>query len=421
LQQLNGGTAYNVPGVYIVHGTLQASKVEDAIRAVIARHEVLRTRFELREGEVVQRIEETVAFDVEYREEAEANPRALMRTFVRPFDLSQAPLLRVLVVKRGEEKYVLCADMHHIVSDMVSSGLLIRDFAQAYQGGELTKLPLQYKDYAVWQQARLRGDYGRRLEAYWLKLFGGEIPLLALHTDKPRTSEQSFEGRRQSRLMDTKLSEEVTDFCTRQGVTRFMLLLAAYFVLLSKYSEQEDIVVGTSVVGRDHPDLEEVMGMFVNALALRSAPRSEKRFSDYLQEVKAQVLEGFEHQNYPFEELVEKAGAVRDAGRNPLFSVLFVMTAAENDGAELQGLEIMAQEFDFNIARFDLTLRVHEVGGRIGITLEYKTQLFSPETIEILGTHYERVISEAVRSPGQLIREIELVSHEERALLLEQT
>jgi len=420
LQQLGGGTAYNISGVYVLDGKMEVRRVEQAIRAVIARHEALRTRFELRNGEVVQRVEAEVDFNVEYREEPGAQAGGLMREFVRPFDLGQAPLLRVMVVKRGKDEHVLCMDLHHIISDLVSSGLLIRDFEQAYAGQELKELPLQYKDYAVWQQARLAGKYGQRQAAYWLKQFEGEVPVLNLPTDYPRPALQSFAGARQTHRLDERLSAQVSQFCEREGITLFMFMLAAYQVLLARYSGQEDIVVGTPVMGRDHPDLEEVMGIFVNTVALRGQPRREERLLEYMKEVKRRVLEGVEHQGYPFEELVEKVSVARDLSRSPLFETMFVLVNGEGQPEAVGDIKVRREGFESTTTRFDLSLIVQAGGAGLAVTLEYATRLFRPETIEQLGRHYERVIREAVRAPDRTIGEIEILGSEEKRMLLQE-
>jgi len=418
LQQLDGGTAYNVPGAYAVRGDLEPGKVEDAIRAVIGRHEALRTRFELRNGKVVQRVEAAVDFRVEYREEPGAQAKELMREFVRPFDLGQAPLLRVMVVKRGKGDHVLCMDLHHIVSDLTSGGVLLRDFARAYGGGELKPLAVQYKDYSEWQRQRLEGELGRRQKEYWLRQFAGEVPVLELATDYPRPPVQSFAGERRSFRLEGGLRGRVARCCEEQGVTMFMALLAAYQVLLSRYSGQEDIVVGTPVTGRDHPDLEEVLGPFINTLALRSAPERKKRIGEFLQEVKEQVVRGLEHQGYPFEELVETVEAERDLSRNPLFSTLFAVVDEEAHTEPLGEFEVRGAGFESTIAKFDLTLIVRTGEGEMTVTLEYATRLFKPATIERMAGHYERAICEMLKAPQRRIGEIELLAEQEKEQLL---
>jgi acyl-CoA synthetase (AMP-forming)/AMP-acid ligase II/acyl carrier protein len=420
LQELDGGIAYNLTGAYVLEGKLDVGRMEAAMRAVINRHEALRTHFELAGGEVVQRIEETVGFKAEYTEDEQADGRELMKEFVRPFDLNLAPLLRMKVVKRALEEHLLCVDLHHIVADLVSVEVLVRDFTQAYRGEELEPLGLQYKDYAVWQQERLAGEYRKQQETYWLQRFAGEVPVLNLPTDYPRPAVQSFEGARVIHRLAENLNTKLEEFCRDQGVTRYVLLLAVFQVLLAKYSGQEDVVVGTSVAGRDHPDLTGIMGMFVNALALRNAPAGEKRFSNYLQEVKQGVLEGLEHQTYPFEDLAAKVESVRDRSRNPVFDALFLLGDAEYRRLAVGNLAVKPVDFDIAIARFDLTLRIEADAGVHLCSFEYRTGLFNVETIERMGRHYEQLIREVIDAPWKRIDEIDLLNADERRELVQE-
>ncbi|KAF6614167.1 AMP-binding protein, partial [Paenibacillus sp. EKM102P] len=340
---------YNMPSVLQVSGPLDVKRVEHVFRQLIARHATLRTRFELIDSEPMQWIEDAVPFEVEYtkvqaagatvdtdqdtttdtytRVNIEAQQR--VRSFVRPFDLKAAPLLRVGLVDLGvqgakqESQHLLMLDMHHIVSDGVSMEVLTDEFVRLYGGEELAPLRIQYKDYAVWQQSEAHQEWMQRQEAYWLDTFQGELPVLDLSTDFARPAVQSTAGDTIEFVLEREVSERLKELAAHTGATLYMVLLAAYTTLLHKYTGQEDIVVGTPIAGRPHAELESLVGVFINTLAMRNYPSSDKSFLDYLQEVKEHALRAYEHQDYPFEELVEKLNVTRDTSRNALFDTMF--------------------------------------------------------------------------------------------------
>jgi non-ribosomal peptide synthetase component F len=261
----------------------------------------------------------------------------------------------------------------------------------------------------------LQGEYGRRQEAYWLKQFEGEVPILNLPTDYPRPAVQSFEGAKISHRLSPTLSDSIRNRCKQYDVTMFVFLLTAYKVLLCKYSGQDDITVGTSILGRDHSDLEEVIGMFVNVLPIRSNAMQRKYFHHYLKEVKEIVLEGLAHQNHPFETLAERILGKRDISRNPLFDTLFLYNSERERNVYLKGLNIIPESFNSKSSRFDLTIRVMDDGYEaINVTIEYRTHLFKAETIGSLIQHYGQLLNEIVHRPERKLLEIEIVDDSDR-------
>ncbi|MCP4151785.1 MAG: hypothetical protein GY757_28840, partial [bacterium] len=260
---------------------------------------------------------------------------AVQRAFSRPFDLTQAPLFRVgmLTLKetpgdtatgtmRQAGQYLLL-DMHHIITDGTSQQVLIKEFLTINNGATLSPLKLQYRDYAKWQNSRKQKELMKRQEKTWLKIFPGEIPLLALPTDYPRPEIQSFEGDNIYIILNKNETGNLKRVAKENETTLYMTILSIYTILLSKLSGQEDIIVGTPTAGRRHADLESIIGMFVNTLAIRNYPEGTKTITEYLGEVKENTLQAFENQEYQFEELVEKLSLKRDTGRNPLFDVMF--------------------------------------------------------------------------------------------------
>ncbi|WP_438496405.1 amino acid adenylation domain-containing protein, partial [Paenibacillus sp. IHBB 3054] len=409
---------YNMPGVLELAGKVDADRLEQAIRSVIARHESLRTSFTWIGGEPRQQVHEDVAFEWGCREAEEAQARELIWSFVRPFALDQAPLLRAGLLRLAAERYWLVWDMHHIVSDGVSVNLLVSDFMTAYAGGELEPLRIQYKDYAVWQQGTLGVERMQGHEAYWLSAYAEEVPVLELPADRMRPAVPGSEGGQVSTEVNTKTAEALKRIAAESGATLYMVLLAAYNVWLHKYTGQSDIVVGTPVSGRTHGDTEPMIGMFVNTLALRNAPSGDKRFMDFLREVKERTLAAFEHQDYPFEELVEKLNVRRDRSRNPLFDTMLVLQNMEQARFGLADIDVRPVELDQRTAKFDLTLNVAENDQGLHLLLEYSCALFNEEKAGRYLTHFVQLLSQISGEPEASIGSYELVTWEEKEQLL---
>ncbi|MBG9807845.1 peptide synthetase, partial [Bacillus subtilis] len=303
LQQLeDGGTGYNMPAVLELEGKLNPERMDRAFKELIKRHESLRTSFEQDAGgDPVQRIHDEVPFTLQTTVLGERTEQEAAAAFIKPFDLSQAPLFRAQIVKVSDERHLLLVDMHHIISDGVSVNILIREFGELYNNRKLPALRIQYKDYAVWQEGFKTGDAYKTQEAYWLKQLEGELPVLDLPADHARPPVRSFAGDKVSFTLEPEVASGLHKLARENGSTLYMVLLAAYTAFLSRLSGQEDIIVGSPIAGRPHKDLEPILGMFVNTLALRTRPEGGKPFVQYLQEVRETALEAFEHQDYPFE------------------------------------------------------------------------------------------------------------------------
>ncbi len=414
LRHLTGGElGYNMPGVLEIRGPLDMDKAEAAFRRLILRHESLRTSFMMKEGEVVQRIHERVPFVLEQYAGDEEEAETMIRQFVRPFDLSRAPLLRAGLMKLGDDRHLLLFDTHHIIADGVSMSLLSREFIQCYQGEELQPLLVQYKDYAVWQLEQAKGDEMERHLAYWTGIFSDGIPVLELPTDHPRSAVRSFEGDTVSVKIDPSLLQGLQTLAQDSGATLFMVLLAVFNVLLSKYSRQQDIVVGTPVSGRDHPDVDSVMGMFVNTLSLRNTPKEELTFRDFLREVIQSSLEAFDHSVYPFEQLVEQVQAQRELSRNPLFDVMLVLQNMENIDLVSNELVFSTYPMAWRVSKFDLTLTLREEEEGLNGVLEYAASLFERETAERMAAHFVQLLGEAVREPDSRLGELNMLQPDE--------
>ncbi|MCL6588806.1 MAG: amino acid adenylation domain-containing protein [Firmicutes bacterium] len=427
LSQLEGqGTSYNMPAALIIEGPLERARLEAAFCGLIQRHESLRTSFELFNNIPVQRIHPAVEFQIEYQEmeddagEEGGNFQAqdYIRKFIRPFDLSRAPLLRVGLIKISAARHILMFDISHIISDGISTGVLIEEFTGFYEGRQLPGLRIQYKDYAAWQNEQIKAGRLQKQKEYWLQAFAGELPALDLATDFPRPAVRSFEGGLIRSRIGPELARRINRLAAETQTTVYMILLAALNIMLYKYTGREDIVIGSPVAGRPHADLERLIGMFVNTLAMRNYPAGSKTFKEFLAEVKENALQAYQNQDYQFEELVEALNLQRDLSRNPLFDVMFVLQNTENKQIEIQGLQFIPYEFENNTAKFDLVLQAVEEKDGIDLSWEYWARLFKAETVNRFAQHLTRVLETIIARPGIALREIELITETEKQQIL---
>jgi len=414
--------AYNESLVEIFEGHLAKVRLERIFRRLIERHESLRTSFELWEGEPVQRIHDidNVAFKIEYynakrtaQTVVEESPASIRPNFIRPFDLSQAPLLRAAMIKRNDGKDILMVDMHHIISDGISLDLLIKDFKVLYDDNQLTELRIRYKDYTEWQNSKRVQERIMQQEEYWLKRFKGEIPVPNLPADYPRPAEQSFEGRTRKFKIGREQTQQLRVLASQEEATIFMKVLTIFYIFLFKIGGQEDIVVGTPTAGRRHSDLEDIIGMLVNTLPLRNYPKSQKTFKIFLKEVKEKTLGDFEHQEYPFEELIDKLNVDRDISRNPIFDIMFIL-----HGMETRDSIDKLYSYEKKVSRFDLTLQGFESGENLFFRFEYCTKLFKEETIERFVGYFKNIVSSLIDHPHQKLWEIEIMPDMEKNQVL---
>ncbi|MCY8068873.1 lichenysin non-ribosomal peptide synthetase LicA [Bacillus haynesii] len=413
VSQLEGaGVGYNMPAAAMLEGTLDLQRLEAAFQKLIDRHEALRTSFTVVNGEPRQIIHQTVQFRIE-KVEAEDKPvEQMAKSFVRRFDLAKAPLMRAGLVRLADGRHLLLFDMHHLVSDGVSISIILNELAALYKGQELPEPHLHYKDYAFWQRTQAQKGFQKE-EAYWQNVFAGELPVLQLMTDEPRPPVQSFEGDRVSAVLPKDVKEKLAVLAEQNGATLYMVMLSAYNMLLAKYSGQEDVIVGTPAAGRRHSDLEGIIGMFVNTLAIRSKVDPGSTFADFLHDIKKTVIDAFEHQDYPFERLAEKFGASRDLSRHPIFDTMFILQNAWEDIPLLGDLHLSIYETNFNIAKFDLTLQAKEEQGELILDLDYSTKLFKKDTAERMLKAYLNLLEDMMADPLRRIGEYSLLTEEE--------
>ncbi|WP_187386550.1 non-ribosomal peptide synthetase [Paenibacillus ihumii] len=416
------GINYNMPNVLRVEGPLDPIRLQASFRDLMQRHEALRTSFAMVDGELVQRIHEQPELRINFMAE-EVSLEAQIDAFIQPFDLGQAPLLRVGVIRRSEQEHILLIDMHHIISDGLTTDILLHDWLCLYenQGDALPKLRIQYKDYAQWQSEWLQSDSYKEQERYWLETLKGDIPVLNLPVDYPRPAVQQFAGNVIEFSMDKELTAKLKELMREEETTLYMTLLAAYNLLLSKYSSQEDIMVGSVVAGRHHSDLESVAGMFVNTLIMRNKVASSHTVQQLLQSVKDNCLKAFENQDYPYEELIEKLGVQRDLSRNPLFDTMFIVQSVEQQAQQpasvQQGLRVTPYPHEHHVSKFDLTLMAVDAEDEVLFSLEYCTKLFNEDTVRRMAGHFCTIIGEIVRNKDKRVAEIELLTSSEREIV----
>ncbi len=430
LEQWEGGGAlYNIAQGWWLEGPLEVERLRAAFAQVVSRHESLRTALVSEHGEPRQQVLDEVAVELEVvdlrelaaeqaRAEAQALAQALGR---RGFDLARPPLLRVAVYRVGEHTHLLALVIHHIVADGWSLGVLWRELGACYAGrGEaLPALPVQYADYAQWQRAQLQGAGLARQLGYWRSRLA-ELTTLELPTDRARPPAQSYRGARHALALSPELSAAIRQLSQRERVTPYMLLLAAFQVLLARYSGQDDIAVGSPIAGRTRSEFEGLIGFFVNTLVLRTDVSGNPRFSELLARVRETALEAYAHQEVPFEKLVEALRPERDPSRNPLIQVMFALHNAPGGGLALPGLGVTGQGLDTATAKFDLTLTLTDGPDGLHGSLAYATDLFDASTVARLAGHFTTLLEGIVAEPGTPVAELPLLGAAERHQLLVQ-
>jgi amino acid adenylation domain-containing protein/non-ribosomal peptide synthase protein (TIGR01720 family) len=432
-----GRAAYNAPGVRVFRGQLNREALRHAFALLIERHEILRTVFAMNEeGEVRQVVLATEQatnaiqyYDLRADEQQQHKLQLLVHdTLTQPFDLARGPLLRAALLQVAHEHWVFAYAMHHIISDAWSMEILVKELLLLYNAGlqsepaNLSPLKIQFKDYAYWQQQQLKGEALQESRQYWLRQFEGEVPVLELATDKPRPAIKTYNGAFVQRSLPEALSRELISLSQEQGSSLFMGLLAAVNVLLHRYTGHEDIVIGTTIAGREHADLADQIGFYVNTLPLRTAVKAGENFTSVLEKVKQVVLDAYAHQLYPFDELVGELRLQRDLSRHPLFDVLVELQEISEAGGsqpDLQGISVeeYSQPAEV-ISKFDLRFAFSRAGQDTLLMLEYNTDLYHHDTIERMAAHLVQLLQAIVASPITAVGQLDYLQEQEKQQLL---
>ncbi|WP_026475903.1 non-ribosomal peptide synthetase [Alkaliphilus transvaalensis] len=409
---------YNMPEILVINGEIDRREIEKIFNLIVNRHEAFRTRFEFREHNLVQLIEKNIDFTVDFMDFDEAYMEKIISSFIRPFDLSKEPLLRALLVRVDPLKHYLLIDMHHIISDGTSMGIIIDEFIKVYKNQELKDLSIQYKEFSNWQMEFMKSENFIKQEKFWLEMFSGEIPVLELPTDFPRGKERLYEGATLTFELNPELSSKIKAFAAKNSVTPFIFLLTTYYLLLNKYSQQEDIIVAYPIVGRPLPELNDVVGMFVNTIAMRNYIDNEKSFISFLDETKNKALQIYENQDYPFDTLVDKLNVKRNSNRNVLFDTMFSLRDTYFSQIDLGDCTLSKYVFETKQTKFDLYYNVEDYPDKILLEATYRSDLFKEETMKRFNKHFENLIKAVVEDPYAKISDIELISHDERQEVL---
>lgn len=413
-------TTYNVPVMLTIEGNLNKNKLADSMKQLIRDNECLRTAFTITDGKPVQWIDD-IEFEMEYKELDVMETKKAIEDFIIPFDLAKAPLLRMSLIKTGENSHLLMFDIHHIIADGTSIGLLFQRLIALYYDEKVEQPSIKYVDYTEWQQAFIKSEEGAKQLSYWMSLLAGSIPVLDLPLDYARQSIPTYSGNTISFFMDNDFTGRFKKTLKEQGVTLFMGLLAVYNILLSKYTGQQDIIVGTPITGRTHAEMENVIGMFVNMLPLRNYPTNDKSFKEFLMEIKNNTVNAFENQSFSLNELINALKIDREINRNPLFDTMFVFQNS-NNVIEISDIGVPKinikttdlyfktfYDFEHNKSKFDISLEAFEREGGLAFYLEYSTELFKKETIEKLIDDYIHLLKLTVDNVKMKIGDMDIV------------
>ncbi len=432
IDQIDGGSAqYNLPVALRLTGRLNLDALQRALDGIVERHEVLRTTFADAAGTPVQKVHPSGAVNIAHIDlsamppsQREAEVRRLAEAeVVRPFDLTHDLMLRVTLIALSDDEHAVLFTQHHIASDGWSVGILVREFSVLYEAysqereSPLGRLPIQYADYAQWQRDWLQGEVlGRQLD-YWKEELAGIAPVHSLPLDKERPPVQDFAGATHWHVLDGELARGLEELCQRENVTLFMLLETVFALLVSRYSYEPDVVIGTPVAGRLHQEVESLIGFFVNNLALRSQFDSNAGFREVLGEQKQRILEAYAHQQVPFEMVVEHLNPERSLGHDPIFQIVFSLNNNEGGELTLPGLRLEPIVHEKVLAKVDLEVVAAERSGQISVSWTYRTGLFSEKRVRELAESYERLLRGVVKEPGLGIYKYAIVNEEQERWL----
>ncbi len=431
LEQLQPGSAsYLIPWSLRIQGQLNAEALGRSLNEIVRRHEILRTTFSWKDGAPMQVVTSELALampvvDLSTKKQREQEAQRLALEEARkPLDLERGPLVRAQLLRLGAEDHILLLTMHHIMFDGWSRRILVRELAALYEAfgagkpSPLPELKLQYADYAVWQRKQFQGAKLEKELSYWRQQLAGAPASLDLPTDHPRPAMQSFSGAKHPFSFSKEFNDKLQAFSRERGVTAFMTLLAGFQILLSRYSNQDDVVVGTPIANRNRAEIEEMIGFFTNTLVLRTRFSENVTFAEILAQVKETALGAYSHQDVPFEKLVEELQPERNLGQNPLFQVMFSYQNTPRRAFELGGLKVSLMDVGEAASKFDLSLFLSETPEGVGGRVEYNTDLFEPRTVEALMRHYQVLMEGAMARPEAKVGELPILAEAERRQVL---
>lgn len=408
---------YNVPGAILIDKILDKDKVEKCFKEIIKNQSVFRTSFVLDGDTIKQKISDTVDFKVQSYAAISTEMNEIIQKFPKPFDLSTAPLLRVELYYLDYAKTLLLLDSNHIVMDGSSLEILIKDFCKLYNGENLDILEIEYKDFAVWENKSIDSNKFKKAEDYWINKFkDSEIPSINLPYDFSIPSKRTYEGTTISKEISYTLFDNCINYAKKLGVSPYMFFISTFFVLLYKYTGQNEIFLGSPTFGRDNYQLKDLIGMFVNNIVVKADIDSNEKFTELLSKIKNEILEDLTYQDYPYDLLVKKLNIPTDNSSNPLFDVMFIYQNTGNKKINLGDASIDIIRSTPKISKFNLSFEIDP--NTKTVTLEYRTDLFKKETIEALFEHYINTLNSVLNNQDILIKDISILSENEKNNIL---
>ena len=408
----SNATTYNLPQYFELKGNVDEAKLKNAFQELIDNNEILRTKFIIKDNDVVQVVAEDVVGDYEYIEKSNIKDNDI-KSLIYPFNLEKPSQVRLKLIK-DNERYLLFIDMHHIISDGMTQEIFIRNLFDIYIGKAVSSQDrYQYKDYSEWI---INKDFSEQKE-YWMNVFD-DIPVLELPLDYKRPKVQDFKGNVLEFTISKDIKDKVLQLSEKKNVTEYMILLSAFMITVSKYSNQEDIVLGSVIEGRGHQDIQDMIGMFINTIALRAMPNKKKTFSEFLNEIKEICLSAYENQDYPFDSLVEDLEIEREVSRNPLFDVMFAFQGEERLELISSDISLFEKKIKEDTAKFDMTVEIFKNEDEYKIKYGYRTSLYKEESINEIGQRLISILNQAVSSPEENIANINGIDEKEERLIL---
>lgn len=417
LQTLNKNlTAYNECQGCICQGNLDLERLKWSIKELIRRHDALRASFCIINDQVFQCIHNDIDFEIEIESVDECKITEIPNNFIRPFDLHKAPLMRIKILKIRKDKYIIIRDLHHIVTDRISDSIFWSELFKLYSGAELPETSSYYSDLEIILNAKCNKKEEKCKEEYWLDRFSGELPVLDINTDFPRVASMSHSCKTYQVIIDKENTKKIKEVARHNKTTTYRTLLAAFYVLLSKYSGQDDIIVGTVAARRD-AKVSKIMGMFVNTIPLRNFPQEEKTFSTFLKEVTEDSRNAYKYQDYPFDELIDNLKLVSSPNRNPLFDIMFVQNMNMKN-IKLDDLEVHEYRIKSVQSKFDIAFSCIDSGSEIELVVEYSSELFSSDTITRMCNHYLNIVYNICADCDKKISDINMMLESEKRQIL---
>ena len=405
---------YNIAGVMILDKKPDINKLNRAFKELIENNSSLRTYFQIVDDEIVQKISDKVEFELQEDKVEHSKIDEVARQFIKPYDLSKAPLFRAKVVTLKNRKNLLLLDMHHIISDEQTIKIIVKELSELYNGKLIKNKEIEYKDFSIWEN----DQKFKEQEEYWMSVYKDQVPTLELPINFPRPATQSFEGKSIIKKLNKELVQDINVTCQKLSITPYMLLLGVYYILLSEYAASNDIIIGTPVVGRKNEQLENIIGMFVNTLALRNKIVQDETFEEMILRIKENCLNAFENQQYPFDMLVKKLNIPKEPSRNVLFDVLF--TYHNKTYPRLNFDDIKAEFYvpETEVSKFDISLEAILTEEDLSLKFEYCTKLFSETFIEKMQEHYINILKLILRDTKIQISNIDIISGVEKRQII---